>query len=124
MPWEGTIVAGEQRGRAIGIPTANLAVWAEQLVPANGVYATWASLGEDEYMAATNIGQRPTFAGDNVTIEAHLLDFSGDVYGETMELRFEERLRSERRFSGLDDLVTQIKKDIAATPRLLSRVRG
>ena len=121
---EGSVVRGEGRGRTIGIPTANLSVWDEQLVPANGVYATWASLGADRYMAATNIGQRPTFAGDKVTIEAHLLDFSGDIYDEKVELRFEKRLRTERRFKGLEDLVAQIDKDIAVTRRLLSAVRS
>ena len=120
----GRVVRGEQRGRAIGVPTANLAVWDEQLVPANGVYATWAILGDDRYMAATNIGQRPTFAGDKVTIEAHLLDFSGDIYDKELELRFEARLRRERRFDGLEDLVAQIKKDVAAARRLLDTVRG
>ena len=121
---EGTVVAGDGRGRAIGVPTANLAVWDEQLVPANGVYAAWLKLGGDRYMAATNIGLRPTFAGDKVTIEAHLLDFSGDIYGERAELRFEQRLRAEQRFNGLEELVAQIDKDIAATRRILSVARG
>ena len=120
----GRVVRGEGRGRAIGVPTANLAVWGEQLVPANGVYATWAILGDDRYMAATNIGQRPTFAGDKITIEAHLLDFSGDIYGAAVELRFVKRLRTERRFDGLDELVAQIEKDVATTRRILGAVRG
>ncbi|MYD11397.1 MAG: bifunctional riboflavin kinase/FAD synthetase [Chloroflexi bacterium] len=121
---EGTVVAGDGRGRGIGVPTANLAIWGEQLVPANGVYATWVQLGDDSYMAATNIGRRPTFSGDNITVEAHLLDFSGDIYGEKAELRFEQRLRAEQRFNGLEELVAQIDKDIAATRRLLRVVRG
>jgi len=121
---EGTVVAGDGRGRSIGVPTANLAVWGEQLMPANGVYAAWVTLGDGSYMAATNIGQRPTFAGDKVTIEAHLLDFSGDIYGEKAELRFEQRLRAEQRFDGLEELVAQIDNDIAATRRLLGDVRG
>ena len=119
---EGLVVAGEGRGRTIGIPTANLSVWDEQLVPANGVYATWAVLGDVRYLAATNIGQRPTFAGENVTVEAHLLDFSDDIYGEKMELHFEKRLRAERRFEGLEDLLAQIDKDIAATRRHLNAI--
>lgn len=121
---EGTVVAGDGRGRSIGVPTANLAVWDEQLLPANGVYAAWVTLDDVNYMAATNIGQRPTFAGDYITVEAHLLDFSGDIYGEKAELRFEQRLRAEQRFAGLEELVAQIEKDIAATRRLLSAVRG
>ena len=110
----GVVARGEQRGRAIGVPTANLDVWAEQIIPANGVYATWARLGDETFMAATNIGNRPTFAGDGLTIEAHLLDFERDIYGERLELRFEKHLRAERNFAGFQDLVAQIKRDIAA----------
>ena len=116
---EGTVIAGQQRGRAIGVPTANLAVWSEQIIPANGVYATWARLGSETFPAATNIGQRPTFAGDDVTIEAHLLDFDRDIYGERLELSFVGRLRPERKFGGFEELVTQIQADIAATRRSL-----
>lgn len=111
---EGIVVAGERRGRTIGVPTANLEVWPEQLIPENGVYATWARLGGETFPAATNIGLRPTFAGDAVTIEAHLLDFDRDIYGERLELTFEKRLRPEQRFSGLDELLQQIRADIAA----------
>ena len=118
---EGPVVAGERRGRTIGVPTANLRVWSEQIIPANGVYATWARIGGESFPAATNIGLRPTFAGDAVTIEAHLLDFDRDIYGEIMELAFEQRLRPERKFSSLDDLVAQIKIDIAQTRRCLQR---
>ncbi|MCY3798703.1 MAG: bifunctional riboflavin kinase/FAD synthetase [Chloroflexi bacterium] len=116
---EGTVIAGQQRGRAIGVPTANLAVWSEQIIPANGVYATWARLGSETFPAATNIGQRPTFAGDDVTIEAHLLDFDRDIYGEKLELSFVRRLRPERKFGGFEELVRQIQADIAATRRSL-----
>ena len=111
---EGTVVRGAQRGRAIGVPTANLSVWSEQIIPANGVYATWARLGSEIFPSATNIGVRPTFAGDELSIEAHLLDFDRDIYGGTLELTFEKRLRPEQKFNGLDELVTQIKSDIAA----------
>ncbi len=115
----GTVVSGDGRGRAIGLPTANLKVWAEQIIPANGVYATWARIGGETYQAATNIGTRPTFAGDTVTIEAHLLDFDRDIYGECLELSFAQRLRPERKFSGIDELLKQIQADIAATRRCL-----
>ncbi len=111
---EGVVVAGERRGRTIGTPTANLEVWPEQLIPGNGVYATWARFGGERFAAATNIGLRPTFAGDAVTVEAHLLDFDRDIYGERLELSFETRLRPERKFSSLDDLQKQIQADIAA----------
>ena len=111
---EGVVVAGERRGRTIGVPTANLDVWPEQLIPANGVYATWARLGGETFQAATNIGLRPTFAGDAVTVEAHLLDFEQDIYGKRLELAFKKRLRREQKFSGLEALVMQIQADIAA----------
>ncbi|MCY3834196.1 MAG: bifunctional riboflavin kinase/FAD synthetase [Chloroflexi bacterium] len=116
---EGQVVRGEQRGRTIGAPTANLKVWREQIIPAHGVYATWARLGSESFRAATNIGRRPTFAGDQLTIEAHLLDFDREIYGERMELRFEKRLRAERKFSGLAELREQIQTDIEATRRSL-----
>ena len=116
----GPVVMGDQRGRTIGIPTANVELWSEQIVPANGVYMTWAVLGEEVFMSATNIGTRPTFAGDAVTVEAHLLDFERDIYGEELELRFERRLRAERKFTSLDELVAQIKADIAASRLHLS----
>ncbi len=116
---EGPVVLGEQRGRTIGAPTANVKVWSEQIIPANGVYAGWARIGEEIFQAATNIGTRPTFSGDAVTIEAHLLDFDRDIYGERIELSFEQRLRPEQKFSGLDALVKQIQADIAAARRSL-----
>ncbi len=116
---EGPVVLGEQRGRTIGAPTANVKVWSEQIIPANGVYAGWARIGEESFQAATNIGTRPTFSGDAVTIEAHLLDFDRDIYGERIELSFEQRLRPEQKFSGLDALMKQIQADIAAARRSL-----
>ena len=89
-------------------------------MPANGVYACWARLGDERFMAATNIGKRPTFAGGAITVEAHLLDFERDIYGERLELRFVKRLRDERKFGSLADLVEQIGRDIKRTRALLS----
>lgn len=110
----GEVVYGDQRGRTIGFPTANLAVWDELLLPANGVYATYAWAGERRYLAATNVGVRPTVNGGHVTVEAHLLDFSGDLYGQTLRLEFIERIRPEKRFSGLPELQAQIQADVEA----------
>jgi len=107
----GEVVHGQQRGRTIGFPTANVDVWSEQIIPANGVYAGWATLGDETFKAVTNIGIRPTFDGDNVTVEAHLLDFDRDIYGETLELSFETRLRAEKKFNGINELIAQIKAD-------------
>ena len=108
----GEVVMGDQRGRTIGFPTANLDAWEEQLLPANGVYATYAWLGDRRYPAATNVGVRPTVNGRNVTVEAHLLDFADDIYGETLRLEFIDHIRSERKFTGIDTLTAQIAADV------------
>jgi riboflavin kinase/FMN adenylyltransferase len=111
---KGEVVHGEKRGRKIGFPTANVDVWNEQVIPANGVYAGWAYLNGERFMAVTNVGVRPTFAGDDVTVEAHLLDFERDIYGEQLEVTFETRLRAEQRFDGIEALVAQINRDVEA----------
>ena len=116
---EGTVIRGEQRGSSIGVPTANIEVWSEQIIPARGVYATRARLGEESFMAATNIGLRPTFSGDHQSIETHLLDFDRDIYGQRLELRFEKRLRPERKFARLEALVGQIRADLVAARAFL-----
>jgi riboflavin kinase/FMN adenylyltransferase len=116
----GEVVHGDHRGRSIGFPTANLAVWSEQLLPANGVYACYAHLGAERLAAVTNIGSRPTFGGAEVRVEAHLLDFDRDIYGQTLALDFVARLRGEQRFSGVDALIAQISADVAAGRQLLA----
>lgn len=108
----GRVVKGQQRGRTIGFPTANVANWPLQLLPANGVYACWAYLSDERYLAVTNIGQRPTFDGIDTTVEAHLLGFDRDIYGQHLDLDFVEHLRGEVKFSGIEALVAQIKQDI------------
>jgi riboflavin kinase/FMN adenylyltransferase len=108
----GVVIKGDQRGRTIGFPTANLAVWEELLLPANGVYATYAWLGDRRYAAAANIGVRPTVNGRDRTVEAYLLDFDEEIYGQTLRIEFDSRIRPEKRFSGLDALRQQIQKDV------------
>jgi riboflavin kinase/FMN adenylyltransferase len=108
----GEVVQGEQRGRKIGFPTANIQVWEEQVIPANGVYAGWATLGDERFMAVTNVGVRPTFAGQDVTVEAHLLDFDRDIYGQQLAFSFETRLREEKKFNGIQELIAQIGADV------------
>ena len=120
----GEVVHGEQRGRKIGFPTANIAVWEEQVIPANGVYAGWAYLGSERFMAVTNVGVRPTFSGDNVTVEAHLLDFQGDIYGQQLAVTFESRLREEQKFASIDALVAQIGSDARAGREYLTRAKN
>lgn len=117
----GVVVHGDHRGRTIGIPTANLATAADQFIPADGVYACYVFLpGESQGRpAVTNIGVRPTFDTKRRTVEAHLLDWSGDIYDATIGVQFVQRLRGEQRFSGIDALLAQIHADIAAARELL-----
>lgn len=111
----GKVVHGDGRGRTIGIPTANIDYWPERVVPAKGVYACRARLGEQVWGAVTNIGIRPTFDIDAVQtyIETYLLNYNGgEIYGQRLRLEFLARIRDEQRFSGVDELVAQIHRDI------------
>lgn len=115
----GEVVHGQKRGRTIGFPTANVEVWSEQIIPANGVYAGWAKIGDEVFKAVTNVGVRPTFDGDNVTVEAHLLDFDRDIYGQQLEVTFETRLRPEKKFNDIEELVAQIQSDAESARQYL-----
>ena len=121
---EGTVVRGDQRGRLLGYHTANLAVWEQQILPANGVYATYAYLGGERFDAATNVGVRPTVNGTAMMVEAHLLDFDREIYGESLALEFVHRIRPERKFPGLDALKAQIAEDVTTIRALLSGAGG
>lgn len=116
----GTVVRGAQIGRTIGFPTANLDYWTEQLLPDNGVYATYAWLEDVRHVAATNVGVRPTVNGHQLIVEAHLLDFDEDIYGRTVQLEFIERIRPEMKFPGLDALKAQIAADVTQVRQLLA----
>jgi riboflavin kinase/FMN adenylyltransferase len=120
----GTVIRGEGRGKTIGIPTANLHTWEEQHLPANGVYATVATVGGESYTAATNIGIRPTVGGQHQTVEAHLLDFDRDLYEQEVRLSFIGRIRDEQKFPSLDALVSQIHADIAQTREMVASWRS
>ncbi|HEX3054409.1 MAG TPA: riboflavin biosynthesis protein RibF, partial [Aggregatilineaceae bacterium] len=91
----GEVVHGDGRGRTIGFPTANLDVWVEQVLPENGIYAGWAYLDGEKFMSVANVGNRPTFGGKEVRVEAHLLDFDRDIYGRVLAFDFVARLRPE-----------------------------
>ncbi len=118
----GEVVQGDRRGHTIGFPTANLAVWEEHTIPANGVYAGWAHLDNERFMAVTNVGVRPTFDGQEVRVEAHLLDFNRDIYGQQMTVSFEHRLREEKKFENVQQLKDQIAADSKAGRDYLVRV--
>lgn len=118
----GVVVHGDGRGRKINIPTANLDYPKSKVIPANGVYATWAWVAGERMPAATNIGINPTFTPDKQTpnVEAHLLDFGHDLYGQVVTLEFVQRLRDELKFSSVEALLEQIHADIRETRRLLA----
>jgi riboflavin kinase/FMN adenylyltransferase len=110
---EGTVVTGDARGGTLGFPTANLDVRPELLVPVNGIYAGSAA----EYRAAVSIGTNPHYGGRERRVEAHLLDFTGDLYGQRLIVELWQRLRDERAFDSEDDLVAQIARDVDAARR-------
>jgi len=120
-PYEvrGTVIKGDQRGRTIGFPTANVPVDSRAAWPADGVYAGWCRILDGaetdvRHPCAINIGRRPTFHqhAEHSLLEAHLLDFAGDLYDKIVAVEFVDFLRSEHRFSGIDELSAQLKKDI------------
>ncbi len=116
--YRGVVTKGDGRGHKIGFPTANIQVEGRILVK-NGVYATEVVCRQGVFKSVTNVGSRPTFVDNGgVAIETHILDFDSDIYGEVLEVRFKTRLRDERKFSGIDELVAQIKKDVEAARAL------
>ncbi len=116
----GTIVPGDGQGRQIGFPTANIEPGA-QLCPPNGVYAIRAKLVNRWLDGVLNIGIRPTFDGTKFQVESHLFDFDEDVYGETIEIFFIEKIRNERKFSDIQTLVQQIHRDIVVAHEILAQ---
>ncbi len=116
----GPVVRGFERGRTIGFPTANISVAADRALPALGVYATRATVAGRELLGATNIGRRPTFDEGHISIETHLIDFEGDLYGERMEIAIVDRVRPEQAFSGAGELRAQIAEDVQHVRELLS----
>jgi len=114
----GKVVAGAGRGRTLGFPTANIAPDRPVLV-APGVYACTVEVADQPRRAVVNVGVRPTFDEKTLAVEAHLLDFSGDLYGQTVRLMFRSRVREERRFSSVDALRAQIADDVETARRRL-----
>jgi len=117
----GEVVVGARRGHKLGFPTANLEVRPERAVPADGVYAVFALLGSERYLAVANVGVRPSFDNGHRTVETHILDFDQDIYGCDLVVEFVARLRDERRFEQIDDLVAQIKEDSETARKILGR---
>ncbi|HYX77966.1 MAG TPA: riboflavin kinase, partial [Solirubrobacterales bacterium] len=107
--FEGTVMEGDGRGRRLGFPTANIVPSDDLVCPGHGVYAAFAN----GHPAAVNVGIRPTFeTGRGLLVEAYLIDFDGDLYGRNLRIAFVARLRGERRFPGVEDLIAQMRRDV------------
>ena len=115
----GTVAHGDKRGRTLGFPTANLVPDNALVVPDHGIYACRAEVGGEQRIAAVNVGVRPTFqTGRGLLVEAYLLDFDGDIYGQELRLEFLARLRGEKRFDSVDALVEQMHRDVDEARRI------
>lgn len=118
----GKVCEGEHLGRRLGIPTANLLPSADKLLPPAGVYLTRLQTGNMTYTGVTNVGHKPTIAGDHPTgVETHLLNFSGDMYGKQIKVEFLKRLREERRFENIEQLQLQMERDIYRAKTIADR---
>jgi riboflavin kinase/FMN adenylyltransferase len=120
----GTVVPGSHRGRELGYPTANLALLPNQALPADGVYATWCTRpATGEILpSVTSVGTRPTFDDDARLVEVYILDYSADLYGETLIAHFVKYLRPQVRFAGIEPLIEQMGADVAAARETLAKV--
>ena len=118
----GEVIHGEKRGRTLGLPTANIPVSRDRAWPSDGVYAAWFEREDgSSHPCAVNIGRRPTFYlhAEHSLLEAHLIDFEGDLYGESCRVSVADFLRGEQRFDGVDSLVAQLRYDVAEARRVL-----
>jgi riboflavin kinase/FMN adenylyltransferase len=117
----GEVIHGAERGRKIGFPTANVNYPSQKAAPSNGIYACWAYLGDEKFMAATNIGVNPTFTPErkSQSLEAYLLDFDRDIYGQELEVEFIARIRDELKFDSVEALIEKIHEDVDETRKIL-----
>ena len=116
----GVVTRGFGRGRELGFPTANLDLSHGPQIPGNGIYAAWAHLPDCKYMAAVSVGVNPTFEERVQAVEAYLLDFDRDIYGETLHLEFVAKLRDEVEYEGIGPLIAQIQRDVDQTRAVLT----
>lgn len=119
----GEVIHGAGRGKKINFPTANINYPTKKVIPTNGIYACWATLGNEKFMAATNVGFNPTFTPERqvASVEAYLLDFDRDIYGEQLKLEFVERLRDELKFESVEALIQKMRGDVAQTRKILEQ---
>ncbi|EGO63203.1 bifunctional riboflavin kinase/FAD synthetase [Acetonema longum] len=118
----GPVVSGQQRGRLLGFPTANLSLPERTAIPRDGVYAVRANIGADSYQGVANIGTNPTFSGQCRRLETHIFDFARDIYGEMISVDFLTRIRGEVTFANADQLQAQISSDIVQARRYFDHV--
>jgi len=123
MGYVGRVIRGARRGRDLGFPTANMALDPTLMVPMDGVYAVWATVGEERYPAVANVGGRPSFDSDDRLLEVHLMDYEGQLYGTRLLVQFVKRLRSVQRFDTVEALVSQIRRDVDVARLLLDPAR-
>jgi riboflavin kinase/FMN adenylyltransferase len=116
----GPVVKGDQRGRTLGFPTANIGVTADRALPAYGIYATWAYLGEARYASVTSIGTRPTFEGVLPSVETFIFDFNRDIYDQILRIELVARLRPEIKFDSVAALVEEMNRDVARSREILA----
>jgi riboflavin kinase/FMN adenylyltransferase len=117
---KGTVTTGSNRGgRLLGFPTANIDLH-DELCPKTGVYAVTVECLGKKYEGVANIGYRPTFAEKTFSVEVHILDFKGDIYGRNIRVNFIDRIRDEMKFSDISELSEQIRKDIIEARKILS----
>ena len=116
----GVVVVGDQRGRTLGFPTANIEVDSQLLLPGDGIYATWAIIDGERHQSATSIGVRPTFGLSKRLVEVFVMDFDADLYGKTVGVEFVKKVRDQEKFDGLDALVDQINQDVDDCRKVLT----
>ncbi|HLS66529.1 MAG TPA: bifunctional riboflavin kinase/FAD synthetase [Pseudogracilibacillus sp.] len=116
----GTVIQGDSRGHTLGFPTANLSIAPDKLLPKKGVYAVKVYWNDEIYYGMTNIGVKPTFSkhAQELSVETHILDFTETIYGEQLVVEWIQHIRSEKKFSGIDEIVAQLKKDEANVRKL------
>lgn len=117
----GKVITSKKRGRVLGFPTTNLDINPQQALPCNGVYATIAQVDDQQLPSATNIGVRPTFGNNEKTVETHLLNYEGALYGKEIRIEFIQKLRDEQCFGSPEELQAQIREDIREAAAILSQ---
>ena len=120
----GTVVIGDQRGRTLGFPTANMDVFPGLLWPGDGIFATWAHFAGQRYLSATSIGVRPTFGLTQRLVEVYVMDFTGDLYGQHLTVEFVEKVRNQETFADIDALISRIEQDVNQSREVLSRAKS